>query len=66
MTADSTTQVVTEALEGRVAVLPDFRVYKNFRTLTWSFASIGCASYSYLVGNSLATLGNTLPAITGY
>lgn len=57
---------VAEALEGRVPVLPRLRLYSSFGGLTWSFAAIGCASYAYLVGTSLATLGNTHLAVTGY
>lgn len=42
------------------------RIYTRVVPFTWTCASFACASYAYLVGASLASIGNTWTAILGY
>ena len=47
-------------------MLPSMRPYSGFLSFLFTSASLGCASYAYLVGASLATIGPTWVAIIGY
>lgn len=66
MQQDIVQRALAETLEGRLPVLPSMRIYSRFASFMWTCAAFGCASYAYLVGTSLATIGNTWVAIVGY
>jgi nucleobase:cation symporter-1, NCS1 family len=55
-----------KALEGRLPLLPDERIYSRYASLLWTTAVLSAASYAYLVGSALASFGNTRLSIAGY
>jgi NCS1 family nucleobase:cation symporter-1 len=55
-----------KALEGRLPLLPEERIYSRYASLLWTTAVISAASYAYLVGSALASFGNTRLSIAGY
>ncbi|MBS0366326.1 MAG: cytosine permease [Proteobacteria bacterium] len=64
--AGETDRQIVETLEGRLPVLPAMRPYSGFAAFLWTSAALGSASYAYLVGSSLATIGNTWASVIGY
>ncbi len=62
----ATTRTLAETLEGRLPVLPDRRLYSGFAGFLWTCSALATASYAYLVGASLPSLGNTWLGIGGY
>jgi nucleobase:cation symporter-1, NCS1 family len=59
-------QALAETLEGRLPVLPAQRLYAGFGSFMWTCSSLAAASWVYLIGSSLPSLGNTWLSIGGY
>jgi len=66
VSSEHSSTVIAETLEGRLPVLPGMRPFSGFASFLWTSAALACASYAYLVGTALATIGNTRIAIAGY
>jgi nucleobase:cation symporter-1, NCS1 family len=55
-----------QALAGRVPITHANRIYTRYTEFLLTCATLGAASYAYLVGSSLATIGSTWVGILGY
>lgn len=63
---DAASRALVETLEGRLPVQPTQRLYTRTAPYLWTSASLACASYAYLVGTSLPSIGNTWLGILGF
>lgn len=59
-------QVAREALAGRLPILPGERLYRRFGSFLWTCTSFSAATWAFLIGGSLPSVGNTLIGILGY
>ena len=55
-----------QALAGRIPIAFPNRIYLKYSEFLLTCATLGAASYAYLVGASLASIGNTWVGILGY
>jgi purine-cytosine permease-like protein len=63
---ESSGDLIPAALDGRLPVLPEERVYNSFSALLWTTAVLSTASYAYLIGSALQSYGSTSLSIIGY
>ena len=59
-------RVAREALDGRLPILAHERIYQRFGSFLWTCTSFSAATWAYLIGGSLPSVGNTLIGIFGY
>ena len=65
MTASDST-AAREALAGRLPILPEERIYRRFGSFLWTCTSFSAATWAFLIGGSLPSVGNTLIGVLGY
>src|SRR5579862_4024747 len=59
-------QVAREALAGRLPIFPTERIYRRYGSFLWTCTSFSAATWAFLIGGSLPSVGNTLLGILGY
>jgi NCS1 family nucleobase:cation symporter-1 len=59
-------QVAREALDGRLPILSSERIYRRFGSFLWTPTSFSAATWAFLIGGSLPSVGNTVIGILGY
>jgi len=59
-------RVAREALDGRLPILSGERIYRRFGSFLWTCTSFSAATWAFLIGGSLPSVGNTVIGILGY
>ena len=59
-------QVAREALAGRLPILSNERIYRRYGSFLWTCTSFSAATWAFLIGGSLPSVGNTIIGILGY
>lgn len=66
MSAASTDTVTRQALEGRLPVLPEERIYRSFASALWTWLTLAGGSWVFLVGVALPRIGSKEVGIAAY
>src|ERR1700736_780957 len=59
-------EISREALAGRLPILSEERIYSRFGSFLWTCTSFSAATWAFLIGGSLPSVGNTVIGILGY
>src|ERR1700747_3625294 len=59
-------QIAREALAGRLPIFPTERLYRRYGSFLWTCTSFSAATWAFLIGGSLPSVGNTVIGISGY
>lgn len=62
----SSNNVTRQALEGRLPLLPDERIYGSFFLVLWTWVTFAGSSWTFLVGVALPYTGNKEVAVAAY
>src|SRR5579871_1338589 len=63
---DAHAQAIQAALDGRLPVLADERIYRTFGSFLWTCTAFSAATWAFLIGSNLPVVGHTASGIIGY